>query len=100
MKNTQQMMSVKNDAGILAEIGSAENPKNDLNIMKSVNSYLAANGLELPDDVVFMWRIDYVTIKYKGYSVLEINLPPVSHYSVDETEHTDIDLKKISSIAS
>ena len=63
-------------------------PKNDKNIQNAVQAYLSERNLTLSDDAEYEAGIDYVSIEICGVPVLEVNLPPVSNYSIDETKYT------------
>ena len=64
------------------------NPKEDNNVQKAVYTYLHEHGLVLPETAKYEVIIDGVDIKIDNNVVLEVNLPPVSNYTIDETEHT------------
>jgi hypothetical protein len=58
-------------------------------LQQTLNAYLRAHGLALTEDARYVSGIDYVEIQIGGIPVLWVGLPPVSDYSVHETEHTD-----------
>ena len=65
------------------------NPKNNVKLQESLRSYLLEHSMILPDDVEYSPIIDGVWVLVEDKVVLTIGLPPVSNYSVRETEHTD-----------
>jgi len=64
-------------------------PKKDDHIQNAVKSFLRENNMILGEEAEYHPGIDYVSVKVNGDSVLIINLPPMSDYEVEETEHTD-----------
>ena len=64
-------------------------PKKDKKLQNAVNVYLSENDLKLNDNAEYEAGIDFVSIEIEGVPVLEVNLPPVSNYLVQETEYTD-----------
>ena len=70
-----------------------QNPKDDINISNAVKNYVASNGLNLSDSATFHWGIDHVSVRIQEKRVLIVNLPPISNYEIDETEHTDMYLR-------
>ena len=70
------------------------NPKEDVELQQALKNYLSEHGLHLPSDFEFNVCIDGVDVCIEGHSILEIGLPPVSNYSIDETEYTDKYLRK------
>ena len=74
-------------------------PKTDKNIQNAVREYLHEHNLKLEGDAEYVPGIDYVSIEICGIPVLEVNLPPVSNYSIGETEHTRKYLRKKELIA-
>ena len=75
------------------------NPKNDKKVIEAVNNYLLANDLILPNDVVYEYIIDGIYVCVKKQPVLIIGLPPVSDYSIEETEYTNTYLRVTNAIA-
>ena len=73
--------------------------KNNDDLNKAVNEYTNKHGLSLPDTALYVPGIDFVSIEINGVSVLIINLPPVSNYSIDETEHTSRYLRSAKALA-
>ena len=57
-------------------------------LQTALKKYLDRNGLVLPDNVRFSTGIDFVAVMVDEFSVLDICLPPVSDYLVEETEYT------------
>ena len=58
-------------------------------VIKAIQDYLAAKGIAMPDDLRFGYIIDGVYAYIGNDPVLMIGLPPVSHYTVYETEYTE-----------
>jgi len=57
-------------------------------LMQAIHKYTDAIGLVLPRRAVFEWGIDCVGVFVDTNLVLSVGLPPVSNYTVRETEHT------------
>jgi len=74
-------------------------PKTDELLQKNVSIYLQERQLMLGDDAVYDILIDGVDILVSGHAVLRVGLPPVSNYSIHETEHTNKYLLKVDNIA-
>jgi len=65
------------------------NPKKDKEIQQSISAYLSTHGITLDADAEYVPGVDYVEIRIGNIPVLWIGLPPLSDYSVNETEYTD-----------
>ena len=65
------------------------NPKEDVELQEAIKNYAIAHGLYLPSNVEYDPVIDGVYVYISGHPVLIIGLPPVSNYSIHETEYTD-----------
>ena len=74
-------------------------PKKDKNIKAAIQAYLYKHDLTMVDDAEYVPGIDYVSIEIGGVPVLEVNLPPISNYTIDETEYTRKYLRKRELIA-
>ena len=70
-------------------------PKEDVELQEAIKNYVTAHGLHLPSNVEYDVCIDGVDVCIEGHPILEIGLPPVSNYSIHETEHTDKYLRKV-----
>ena len=64
-------------------------PEEDMALQQAINGYLVKNGLSLIGDVTYDPCIDGVDVCVSGNPVLMIGLPPVSNYSIHETEYTN-----------
>ena len=64
------------------------NPKKDEKLQEAVCSYLSEHNMTLSSNAEYIAGIDCVQIRIGDIPVLEVNLPPVSDYSIDETEYT------------
>ncbi|MCL2044759.1 MAG: hypothetical protein FWG88_00040 [Oscillospiraceae bacterium] len=65
------------------------NPKNDEKLINAIRMYISEHNLLLPDNAEYEYIIDGVWVLVDDEIVLTIGLPPVSNYSVHETEHTN-----------
>ncbi|MCL2107850.1 MAG: hypothetical protein FWH20_00700 [Oscillospiraceae bacterium] len=65
-----------------------KSPKEDQELMRSLQNYLKTNNLYLEPHALFEWGIDCVGVFVNGNVVLNIGLPPVSNYLIEETEYT------------
>jgi len=65
------------------------NPKEDPVLQQAINNYLIEHDLYLNPQAEYEPVIDGVYVCVSGYTVLRIGLPPVSNYSIRETEYTD-----------
>ena len=68
-------------------------PKKDDKLQHALQNYLSQRGLVMSDKAKYDVIIDGVDITIDGFVVLEIGLPPVSDYSINETEFTNKFLK-------
>ena len=74
-------------------------PKQDKKLQEAVCSYLSEHNMTLSSNATYIAGIDCVQIRIGGVPVLEVNLPPMSDYVVEKTEHTDKYLRKKNPIA-
>ena len=70
------------------------NPKEDMELQQAIKNYLADHDLYLDPQAEYKPVIDGVYICVSGHIVLMVGLPPVSNYSIDETEYTDKYMRK------
>jgi len=66
----------------------------DKNLQRSIQNYAEKHGLFLPDKILYVPGIDYVSVEIEGNPVFIVGLPPVSNYSIRETEYTDKYMRK------
>ena len=92
------MNNLTNEDKILLA-SSHEAIANDTNIQKAISDYIEKHELTLPRRAVFEWGIDCVGVFVDTNLVLSVGLPPVSNYTVRETEHTRQYLRKKEPIA-
>ena len=65
------------------------NPKTDKKLNAAILTYLYKNGLTMDNNAEYLPGIDHVCIRVDGKPVLRVGLPPVSNYSIRETEYTN-----------
>ena len=70
------------------------NPREDKELQAAIEDYLVKHKYTLDRNFDYIAGIDYVSVELDGVSVLVVNLPPISDYVVEETEHTSIILAK------
>jgi hypothetical protein len=56
---------------------------------QALKAHLLRRNMRLDADFVFEFGIDCVFVYVEDKPVFIVNLPPMSNYSVDETEYTD-----------
>ena len=61
-------------------------------IINKIDEYLYEQGLSFPDDSKISYGIDCAGLFVKDILILNVSLPPVSNYIVDETKHTRLHL--------
>ena len=66
-----------------------QHPKENKDLMNAVDKYIQDNGYCLDCRAEFQWGIDCVGVFVDGDIVLNIDLPPMSNYTVSETEYTN-----------
>jgi hypothetical protein len=66
-----------------------QNWKEDVEFQNALQKYLCEHSLTLPENAEYRSAIDGVFIYTDKDMVLRVGLPPVSNYSVRETEYTD-----------
>ena len=64
-------------------------PENDEKLLSAVRGYFEKHGMALSGDIEYVPGIDYVSIEIGEIAILHVNLPPMSNYDVEETEHTE-----------
>ena len=67
--------------------------KNNKDMQKAVRDYTSKHGLLLPSGVRYAPGIDCVGVFIDDKPIFIIGLPPVSNYSIDETEYTNTYLR-------
>ena len=55
---------------------------NNADLQNAYRSFAGANGIFLPDDILYVPGIDFVEVWGAGGAILKVNLPPVSNYEV------------------
>jgi len=60
----------------------------DKKLQAAIRDYTEKHGLRLPDNAEYSPGIDFVELLIGDESVLCVYLPPVSNYTIHETEHT------------
>ena len=70
------------------------NWKEHKELQEAVKNYLIEYDLGLEHQFEYDPIIDGVYVCVSGHPVLLVGLPPVSNYSIDETEYTDKYLRK------
>jgi hypothetical protein len=64
-------------------------PKEDAELQIAIRAYIAEHDLYLDENAEYIPIIDGVFVCVDDQVVLCVGLPPVSNYSISETEHTD-----------
>ena len=63
------------------------NPKEDVKLQEAIKNYLIAHNYRSDVEMDYEAGIDFVQTQINEIPVLIIGLPPVSNYSIEETEH-------------